>query len=106
MKSLVDQDELESAVSISLRAKARSEGQYGYWADLLGPVGCGSLLWTMEREYLSPGSEAKARELALYALRHLKDLGFVRSIEVDAKRSDEKMNINVILDGGDQDVRV
>ena len=106
MKSLIDQNELESAVSISLRAKARSDGQRGYWADLLGPVSCGSLLWTMEREYLSPSSEAKARELALYALRHLKDMGFVRSVDAAAKRGDEKISIKVILDGEEQHVSI
>ena len=104
MKSLMDLNELESAVQISITSKARSDGKHGYWGDLLGPVNCGSLLWTFEREHLSPENEAKANGVFLMALRFLKDMGFVKSIDVSTKRNGGKMIVNVALDGRKQDV--
>ena len=104
MKSLMDLNELESAAHISITSKARSDGKHGYWGDLLGPVNCGSLLWTFEREHLSPENEAKAEEFCLIPLKFLKDMGFVKSINVSTKRNGGKMIVNVALDGRKQDV--
>ena len=104
MKSLMDLNELESAAHISITSKARSDGKHGYWGDLLGPVNCGSLLWTFEREHLSPENEAKANSFFVDSLRYLKDMGFVKSIDVSTKRNCGKMILNVALDGRKQDV--
>jgi phage gp46-like protein len=104
MKSLMDLNELESAVQISITAKARSDGKHGYWGDLLGPVNCGSLLWTFEREHLSPENEVKAKSLSMDSLKYLKGRGFVKSIYASTKTVGGKLILNVALDGRTQDV--
>lgn len=104
MKSLMDLSELESSVQISITSKARSDNKHGYWGDLLGPVSCGSLLWTLEREYLSPENEAKANENCNNALKYLKEYGRVKDLKVSVTRFGRKMNISVSMDGGVQDV--
>ena len=104
MKSLMNMDELESAVQISLCSKARWNGENGYWADLLGPVNCGSLMWTLDREYLNPEAEVKAKSCCFLSLRYLKDLGFVKRIDATTRSENGKMMITVKLDGREQDV--
>ena len=106
MKSLMDLSELESSVQISITSKARSDNKFGYWGDLLGPVSCGSLLWTLERESLSPENEAKAKDLSIYCLRFLEEMGFVKRLDASATRGRGKMRITVHMDGGAQDVSI
>ena len=106
MKSLVEQDELESAVQISITAKARAQGKYGYWGDLLGPVNCGSLLWTLDREYLSLEAQELAKRYVDDALGFLKKRAFIKQFKSNVSREGSKMKISVEVDGGRQDVSI
>lgn len=104
MKSLIEQSELESAVQISITARARAKGENGYWGDLLGPVSCGSLLWTLDREYLSIEAEELAKQYVDDALGFLKKRGFIKQFRSNVSRGDSKMKITVEIDGRRQDV--
>ena len=104
MKSLIEQSELESAVQISITSKTRARGENGYWGDLLGPVSCGSLLWTLDREYLSIEAEELAKQYVDDALGYLKKRGFIKQFRSNVSRGDSKMKITVEIDGRRQDV--
>lgn len=100
MNSLVEQSDIESAVAISLGAKARSKKQNGYWADSLNDNKCGSLLWTLERETMSDQVLERAEQYASEALNWILVGNYAERIEVSASAMDiNKVGIVVTIDG-------
>lgn len=99
MRSLVDQTDLESAISITLLSKAENANQNGYWADLINDTKCGSLLWVLDRESLSNEVVEQAETFARDSLQWLITGGHASMVDVAASRTGlGQLEIQVTID--------
>jgi len=84
----LDDDGLETAVSISLFTDARVDGDRGWWADKFADISgdvIGSKLWTLGRAKVTTETLRKAEDYAREALQWMIRDGVVKSISVRAE---------------------
>lgn len=101
-------DELRTAILISLLSDAPADApidgdRRGWWGDAYAPLleqgdRTGSRLWILQRDVVLAETPARAREMALEALRWLVDDGIARAVDVTASKPERgRIDLAVIV---------
>lgn len=88
---------LGTAVTLSLNLNARAEGLNGWWADVASPDArpVGSKLWTLARSKTTQDVLLAAKAYATEALAWLVEEGAAKSIQVNPKRINHALVLDI-----------
>lgn len=97
-------DSLARAVIISLFSWSRArdtdsdKNLFGWWGDSLNDFNLGSELWTLRRSKLIDDTLDEAKEYAESALKWLIDDNVCTSIDVQAYKDFDHLNLEIVLE--------
>ena len=92
--SLVEQSDLNSAITLSLFSKLGD-----YWGDALGSKSLGSKLLTLKREPVGAETLKRAESYAKESLTGLLEKGLAKELAVKAEQHGSLMRITIEIDG-------